>query len=113
MRLTHKQEYKDKRKNREPMLKIRNKLFNYENVEEKHKILSLDDLDNRLTALEIIQEKDVNLYYFKSACATMNYEQYLSMWNTGYFVGIQMTSKTMLTQEEYELLKRYCYDKEN
>lgn len=34
MRLTHKAEYKDKRKNREPMLKIRNKLFKFENIEE-------------------------------------------------------------------------------
>ena len=56
MRLTHLTEHKDKRKNKEPMIKIRNKLFNYENIEEKHKILSLDDLDRRLTALEIIKK---------------------------------------------------------
>lgn len=34
-RLTHKQEHKDKRKNKEPMLKIRNKLFDLENIEEE------------------------------------------------------------------------------
>ena len=56
MRLTHLCEYKDKRKNREPMLKIRNKLFDYENIEEKHGVLSLDDLDHRLAALEIIKK---------------------------------------------------------
>lgn len=33
-RLTHLMEYKDKRKNREPMIKIRNKLFELENVED-------------------------------------------------------------------------------
>ena len=35
MRLTHLCEYKDKRKNREPMLKIRNKLFELENIEDE------------------------------------------------------------------------------
>lgn len=35
MRLTHLTEHKDKRKNREPMLKIRNKLFVLENIEEE------------------------------------------------------------------------------
>ena len=56
MRLTHSCEYADKRKNREPMIKIRNKLFHYENIEEKHNIKSFDDLDDRLKALEIIKE---------------------------------------------------------
>lgn len=35
MRLTHSCEYKDKRKNREPMLKIRNKLFKLEDIEDE------------------------------------------------------------------------------
>ena len=100
MRLTHKQEYKDKRKNREPMLKIRNKLFNYENVEEKHKILSLDDLDNRLTALEVINDKDVSPIDIR-CCDTV--EQY----------NVKENGNIPLTQEEFDLLKRYCYEKED
>ena len=35
MRLTHLTEQADKRKNKEPMLKIRNKLFELENIEEE------------------------------------------------------------------------------
>lgn len=35
MRLTHLMEYGDKRKNREPMTKIRNKLFELENIEDR------------------------------------------------------------------------------
>lgn len=35
MRLTHLCEYADKRKNKEPMTKIRNKLFELEDIEEE------------------------------------------------------------------------------
>ena len=35
MRLTHLCNYADKRKNKEPMIKIRNKLFELENIEDK------------------------------------------------------------------------------
>ena len=35
MRLTHLCNYADKRKNKEPMIKIRNKLFELENIEDE------------------------------------------------------------------------------
>ena len=35
MRLTHVCDYKDERKNKEPMIKIRNKLFELENIEDE------------------------------------------------------------------------------
>lgn len=35
MRLTHLCKYADKRKNKEPMIKIRNKLFELENIEDE------------------------------------------------------------------------------
>lgn len=92
MRLTHKQEYKDKRKNREPMLKIRNKLFDYENIEEKHSIILLNDLDNRLTALEIIKEKRVNIEYLKCCEYYEQYKTICSYWNE-------------ITEKEFYLLK--------
>lgn len=63
------------------------------------------DNDKKLKAFEIIKEKEVNVQNFKNACSTMSYEQYLFMWTEGCFMGIMMTSKTMLTQEEYDLLK--------
>lgn len=67
--------------------------FHYENKNKKIK------------AFKIINEKEVNVQNFKNACSTMSYEQYLFMWKEGCFMGIMMTSKTMLNQEEYELLK--------
>lgn len=57
------------------------------------------------TVLKIIIIKEVNVQNFKNACATMSYEQYLFMWKDGCFMGIRLTSKIMLTQEEYDLLK--------
>ena len=59
----------------------------------------------KIKALEIIKEKEVNVQNFKNACLTMSYEQYLFMWKDGCFMGIMLTSKTMLIKEEYELLK--------
>ena len=49
MRLTHKVEYKDKRKNREPMIKIRNKLFEIENLFEE---FNINDTNELRTCLE-------------------------------------------------------------
>lgn len=65
----------------------------------------VNNVAKRLKSFEIIKEKEVNVYYFKNACATMSYKQYFSMWNADCFVGIQMTSKTMLAQEEFDFLK--------
>lgn len=65
----------------------------------------LDIIKSALKALEIIKEKQVNVQNFKNACLTMSYEQYLFMWKDGCFMGIMLTSKTMLTQEEFDLLK--------
>lgn len=63
MRLTHLMENADGRKNREPMIKIRNKLFDLENIEDKlgidlalrHKIETSDKLyciDNKGKLIE-------------------------------------------------------------
>lgn len=43
-----------------------------EDIEEKHSVLSLDDLDNRLSALEIIKEHKLLNYVLKNKkCANM------------------------------------------
>ncbi len=69
------------------------KLGQLENIEEKHNISSLDDLENRLIALDILKEKKVNLEYIKS-CS--NYEQYKTI--CSYYNEI--------TKEEFDLLKK-------
>lgn len=69
------------------------KLCQLEDIEEKYNISSLDDLDNRLSALEIIKEKGVNAGLL-SRCA--NAERY----NKGICYELRY-----LTQEEYDLLK--------
>ena len=69
------------------------KLGQLEDIEEKHNISSLDDLENRLIALDIIKNKRINLEYIKSC---NNYEQYkiiCSYWNE-------------ITKEEFDLLKK-------
>ena len=49
-----------------------NKLGQLEDIEEKHSVLSLDDLDNKLAALEIIKEHKLLNYVLKNKkCANM------------------------------------------
>lgn len=99
MRLTHLAEYKDKRKNREPMLKIRNKLFFYENIEDKHNIKSFDDLDKKLQALEIIKDNKIN-------------ELELVWYNGMWFVFAPNCPRAIMygtRKEDYDLLKKvFC-----
>jgi len=56
-------------------------------------------------AFEIIKEKKVNVENFVNTCFKMSYEQYKFMWEEGCFMGVKMTSKEYLTQEEFNLLK--------
>lgn len=93
---------------------IGNALNKLETLEEGFRGLTDTDKDlvqerirnqKKLKALQIIKEKQVNVQNFKSTCSTMSYEQYLFMWQEGCFMGIMLTSKTMLIQEEYDLLK--------
>ncbi len=56
-------------------------------------------------AFDIIKEKKVNVENFVHMCSKMSYEQYKFMWEEACFMGIKMTSKEFLTQEEFDLLK--------
>lgn len=58
-----------------------------------------------LAAFEIIKEKKVNVGDFVNTCSRMSYEQYKFMWKEGCFMGVKMTSKEFLAEEEYYLLK--------
>lgn len=52
------------------------KLGQLEDIEEKHNIESLDDLDNRLKALAIIKEKPLTLFLVQTC---ENYDIYLEI----------------------------------
>lgn len=70
------------------------KLGHVEDIEDKHNILSLDDLDNRLTALEIITKKNVKIDILK-------YESDVVFYNMAIF-----ENEEKLTKEEFTLLKK-------
>ena len=69
-------------------------LGHVEDIEDKHNILSLDDLDNRLTALEIITKKNVKIDILK-------YESDVVFYNMAIF-----EKEEKLTKEEFTLLKK-------
>ena len=60
---------------------------------------------NKLKALEIIKEKEVNVGNFK-ASLLLTYEQYQEALDNDWTI-VKQISKTPLTQKEYNLLKEY------
>lgn len=129
MRLTHKVKYRDKRKNREPMLKIRNKLFELENILEEFNINDINELRTclenekkgteyfedwwnkrfeelfkpKVEALKIIKEKNVDIDYLKYCYQEFNDEIGLEQYNRVH-IEFGINGKE-LTKEEYALLK--------
>lgn len=119
MRLTHLCQYKDKRKNKEPMTKIRNKLFEIENILEKYgiddlkvldKILEIhmflvnhnystmpredfDAIEKSLKALKIIEDKNVDIEWLKRSEFLRHYNECIG------------NNHSSLIQQEYDLLK--------
>lgn len=73
-------------------------LGHLEDIEEKHNIKSVDDLDSRLTALEIIKKKNVKIDVLK-------YESDVVFYNMTVF-----EKEEKLTQEEFILLKKVLSD---
>lgn len=82
------------------------KLGQLEDIEEKHNIKSTDDLDNRLTALEIIKEKDVDINAFKHWIIEKewSYKDYVNEEDDPNTIGHQFAYK-LLTENEFDLLK--------
>ena len=74
------------------------KLGQVEDIEEKHNVSSLDDLDNRLTALKIIKEKSVSVGILQM-CPN------LDAYNNRIIEHPNVVQTKKLTQEEYDLLK--------
>ena len=88
MRLTHLCEYADKRKNKEPMTKIRNKLFELENIEDE---LGIDLITlfkalkngvyvikrNRKKEIDFVKNFEINLTFteleFSLICDTLQF----------------------------------------
>lgn len=71
------------------------KLGRLEDIEEKHDVKSVDDLDKRLTALKIIKEKMVNVYMLSLSIDEEDYNRYAYM----------DFGQRKLTREEYSLLR--------
>ena len=120
MRLTHKVKYKDKRKNREPMAKIRNKLFEIENLLEEFNINDINELRTcleneqkgteyfenwwnkrfeeilkpKVEALKIIKAKNINV---RGIINSLNLEYYID--------HCMPRHSEEPTQKEYNLLK--------
>lgn len=67
-------------------------------VLDNHNINSALILDNKLKVLEIIKEKNVDLYLVKQARNLEEYNHWISKRGSGYY---------QLTPEEFELLKRW------
>ena len=63
------------------------------------------EIVKKAQAFDIIKEKKVNVENFINTCSKMSYKQYKFMWNDGCFMGINMTSKEFLAEEEYDLLQ--------
>ena len=61
---------------------------------------------SKLKAFDIIKKREVNVQSFKDTCLDMSYDTYKYMFSEGHFMGIMMTSLSMLSKEEFELLKK-------
>lgn len=70
------------------------KLGQLEDIEEKHNIKSIDDLDKRLTALEIIREKGIDILEFRATRKAKTYNEHTKRVYVKNY-----------TDEEYDLLK--------
>ena len=87
------------------------KLGQYEDIEEKHNIKSFEDLDRRLTVLEIM------IKYPKSIHHSLNY--LLDMMKYWEKENKTITKKLLeiydlpYEVEEYYVMKEYFYEKEN
>lgn len=68
------------------------KLGKFEDIEEKHSLLSSDDLDKRLTALKIIKKKRVDVELWRFTGSRDSYNRLVC-------------EDRQLLEEEHELLK--------
>ena len=77
------------------------KLGQVEDLMDKYEIKNVEELDNRIKALEIIKEKRVNVRAFLKCC---HREDGLTIYNNECDDKQEKESKE-LTQEEYKFLK--------
>lgn len=82
-----------------------NKLGHVEDIEEKHNIKSIDDLDKRLIALEIIKNKGLHHLEISMMISSLSYEEYSIEMKKE--IGIRpMIDAKLKTQEEFDLIKK-------
>lgn len=119
MRLTHYVKNKDERKNKEPMVKIRNKLFAIENILEKYGIYDLKVLDEILEVNKFLLEhnyktmpkEDFDLIFKKLEALEIMKKKFYFEWlfvsnGVEQFNEAQDNEENKLTNEEYELLRK-------
>jgi len=72
------------------------KLRQYEDIEEKYNIKSFDDLEDRLTAIIILDRTEIDIFVLLSFG---DYEAFAT-----YQLGVD--GEITITREEYDLLRR-------
>lgn len=99
-RLTKK--YDDEYESNESEYKVWQKLGQLEDILEKHNIKSVDDLDDKLTALEIIDRTQIEIFV---VLGSVDYEGY-SAYQEGVF------GRVPITRKEYNLIKKVFHEPE-